>query len=495
MAKKVLITLFVISIWMFTSSAFSANVSTLLERGIYAEETKGDLDEAISIYQKIIDENTGNSANIAEAYYRLGTCYLKTGDETKAIEMFKELLTGFREHEEIAADARDQLLKLNALDEGEQINKPLELGQVPWEAGETCQYDVKTPTGAGSGKMFRSVKEVSKDGDDFWRIENYYATPIDGSHAYLRADVLKEDLRPVSGILKGSIVTMGYDFKAVYEKDHIQFTNTSKEKKDIPVVGIVYNIGQALEITRRLPLTENYSASYNAFDFPSGQITNVKLTVTGKETVTVPAGTFECYCLDVDSHSTINEKIWISTDVKKYIVKREKHDNTFELEKVTHVTTDEPVEFNDNELRISMSAPKGWHFVNSSITYDDANKKLLQIIAPEIKAAPFFLIVSHFGTYKRVHDVYNITKEILKKTFKNFTPRPESWVYSKIDGLPSLTYIADYDSKDKKMVEYRTYILDPQELATFVLRTDKETFEEIKTDVDSIVQSFKWNRK
>ena len=44
---------------MFTSSVFSANVSTLLEKGIYAEETKGDLDEAISIYQKIVDKNTG----------------------------------------------------------------------------------------------------------------------------------------------------------------------------------------------------------------------------------------------------------------------------------------------------------------------------------------------------------------------------------------------------------------------------------------------------
>ena len=51
-----------------------------------------------------------------------------------------------------------------------------------------------------------------------------------------------------------------------------------------------------------------------------------------------------------------------------------------------------------------------------------------------------------------------------------------------------------YDSEDRKMVEYRTYILSPQELATFVLRTDKESFYEVQTDVDSIVQSFKWNR-
>jgi hypothetical protein len=62
--------------------------------------------------------------------------------------------------------------------------------------------------------------------------------------------------------------------------------------------------------------------------------------------------------------------------------------------------------------------------------------------------------------------------------------------------LPSFSYTADYESEDKKMVEYRTGILDKQGImGMFILRVDKETFNEIKTDIDSIVQSFKWNKK
>jgi tetratricopeptide (TPR) repeat protein len=486
MARKLLVILWFLSVLISSSSVWAENVSTLLEEGIYAEETKGDLDEAIKIYQKIINDNKSNIASIAKAYYRLGTCYLKTGDEAKAIEFYKKLMNSFPGQIEVVNDAKMQLSKLGALDDG---NKPLELRPVPWEAGETCQYDIKTPAGAGAGKMFHSIKELRKDGNNLWRIENYYSVPITGSQIYLRTDVLKEGLIPISSIMKGSITTMGFDYMAIYEKDHIRITNTAKDKKDIPFEGIVYDITQAYEIIRRLPLTENYSTSYNTFNFQSGMIMNGQLTVTGRETVTVPAGTFECYCLEGNFDSTIKAKMWISTDDKKNIVKLEKQGNTTELEKITHETDGEPVEFNDNEFGISMIAPKGWHFVNSSLLTPTPFKMYLDILSPEIKAALNFVVVEHPGPLPSDF-------KVLKQMFKNFTLRPESWVYGDIDGLPSLTYIADYDSEDKKMVEYRTYVLDNQGmLGSFCLRVEKETFDEIKTDIDSIVQSFKWNKK
>jgi hypothetical protein len=225
-----------------------------------------------------------------------------------------------------------------------------------------------------------------------------------------------------------------------------------------------------------------------------GTIMNMEITTTGRETVTVPAGTFDCYRLELKFKPNLKSQIWVSNDDKKNIVKIEVPGSTMELEKIAMVTTDEPREFNDRKTGISMSAPKGWHFVSSSILTPTPYKIVLNIVAPEIKAAPIFLIWNHAGAIKNVHDIVGPTMEALKKTYENFTIRPESWVYEKIGGLPSLIYLADYDSEDKKMVEYRTYILGPQEGATFVLRTDKETFYEIKEDLDSIIQSLKWNR-
>ena len=39
---------------------YSQSTSELLEKGIYAEETKGDIEGAITIYQKLIDEAKAN---------------------------------------------------------------------------------------------------------------------------------------------------------------------------------------------------------------------------------------------------------------------------------------------------------------------------------------------------------------------------------------------------------------------------------------------------
>ena len=100
MPKKIYIVIWLISILIFSSSILAENISTLLEEGIYAEETKGDLDEAMTIYQKIIDENAGNSANIAEAYYlalkkcRFGEVYNICSGKTYSIKYILDTLLG-----------------------------------------------------------------------------------------------------------------------------------------------------------------------------------------------------------------------------------------------------------------------------------------------------------------------------------------------------------------------------------------------------------------
>jgi TonB family protein len=493
MNRRSLMFLLAISILLFSSSLWGEDVSSLLEKAIYAEETKGDLNEAMRIYQKIIDENAGNSAKIAEAYYRLGACFQKTGDDSKAIDIYKKLLTRFRKQQEIATAAKNQLAKLNALDEETKINKPLELGRVPWKAGETCQYDVKTPAGVSAGKVFHSVKELSKDGNDLWRTEDTLAIPMYDSQIYLRSDALKEGFNPVSSIMiNRGMAARSSGYSALYKKDHIQYTNAAKEKRDIPVGDIIYDSQQNWEIIRRLPLAENYSTSFSAFDLQSGKIMNIHLNVTGKEIVTVPAGIFESYCLKLDFDSNIKAKVWISTDVNKYIIKLETQGLTIELEKTTHVTVEEPVVFKDSELGISVSARHGWYFVKSSIP--ERFKMLLEILSPELKAVLVLVVVQHYGTISSLQDIHNTSEKALAQIYKNFTRRPESMVYRYINGLPSSTYIADYDSDNKKMVQYRTDILDKQELSVFELHVEKEKFNEIETDIDNIVQSFKWNK-
>jgi hypothetical protein len=367
MSRKILIVISIISILVFNLLAWGDTVSTLLEEGIYAEETKGDLDEAITIYKKIIDENAGNSANIAEAHYRLGTCYLKTGDETKAIEMFKELLTGFREHEEIASDAGYQLVKMNALDEEDQIFTPLELGPAPWETGETCWYTFGTPAIKSLGKGILSIKDITINGNDLWRIEYSVIIAGEGASTLNRTDVFKKDFKPFAGLVKGA----AGNFKVKYEKDHIQLDTDSlgtKDTKEIPINNTVYDNIQFFYLKRRLPLNEVYSASLSIFIPQTGDIMKVELRTAGMETVKVPAGTFECYCVELVMDSK-KLKLWISTDDKRYLVRYDDGaKGVMELEKIEQVLKDEPEVFKDSEFGVSMSAPAGWHIVKSPIT-------------------------------------------------------------------------------------------------------------------------------
>jgi len=58
--------------------------SDTLEQGIYSEETKGDLDGAMQLYQKVITQAKADQASAAQAQYHLGVCYYKKKDFSDA---------------------------------------------------------------------------------------------------------------------------------------------------------------------------------------------------------------------------------------------------------------------------------------------------------------------------------------------------------------------------------------------------------------------------
>ena len=77
------------------SAAWAESASVLLEKGIYTEETVGDLDGAIKIYKQIVNDTEADRQYVAEALYRLGICYHKKGQEQEALAVFEELIARF----------------------------------------------------------------------------------------------------------------------------------------------------------------------------------------------------------------------------------------------------------------------------------------------------------------------------------------------------------------------------------------------------------------
>ena len=80
---------------VFTSPAWGQSASTLLQEGIFIEETVGDLDAAIEIYERIAASAEKNRTYAALAQYRLGMCYLKKGQKQDAAIAFRKLIDRF----------------------------------------------------------------------------------------------------------------------------------------------------------------------------------------------------------------------------------------------------------------------------------------------------------------------------------------------------------------------------------------------------------------
>jgi len=67
-----------------------------------------------------------------------------------------------------------------------------------------------------------------------------------------------------------------------------------------------------------LPLAEGYTTTYRNFDLQKQKVKLIQLRVTGMENVTVPAGTFAAYKVELSSADGGSDKatVWIAKDIR-----------------------------------------------------------------------------------------------------------------------------------------------------------------------------------
>ena len=496
MRKKVGLIILTLFVLFSVSLAWGETVSTLLEKGIFAEDTKGDLDEAINIYERIISEHKDQRSYIARAYYRLGSCYLKKGEEEKAKKAFQDLLANFPEQDELTSEAKAQLASLGVADNDEKednlFNEPLEIGPAPWIAGETCQYNLKSMAGMEIGKQIWVVDEVQNGDKNLWRVEQYYAVMLSDFQQFSRVDAKMENFVPVRGRTKNNLG----DFQAVYEPGFVELeSNVSgqKSKKSFPLYNTVYDNEQAIYLIRRLPLDLSYKAAFHIFVVQTGVVFPARLEIKKREKISVPAGEFDSYRLEIvgfkDGIKALQHTMWYSADDRKILLKYDSGQAIIELEDVLQKHRGQLSVFKDDDVGMSITAPGNWHFLKNTL-FQSTYKLLLQILPPELKSWGTFVVSVRTERMWSARAVAETDIDFLKGYFKNYTVRPESWESIEISGLPSSTFIADYEDKGKNMVEYRTYIIGKSHVFRFVFRIEAKNFEANKPEFDMIIQSF-----
>ena len=109
MKTKLLFVVSLMALLATTGAARAASAAELLERGIYTEETKGELETAAQIYQQIVDDPSAQRGLVAQAQLRLGLCQLKLGNRPRAISALERLTQEFPDKDKLLALLDDQL--------------------------------------------------------------------------------------------------------------------------------------------------------------------------------------------------------------------------------------------------------------------------------------------------------------------------------------------------------------------------------------------------
>jgi tetratricopeptide (TPR) repeat protein len=487
MLKKVAFSIVSAAILTCVSASAADSPSELLEKGIYTEETVGDLDKAIEIYEKIISQAEASRKFVAQAQLRLGKCLLKQGKKKEAEEAFRKLVDRFKDspdQKELVASARKLLP-----DEGPK----LKLLPVPWADGEYLELRIKMGGGLDIGVFILSARSSKVDGREVWHLglnRNIAVNSPNLGLSHVVAD--RRTFRPISSVFKHSLlgtVAAEYAPKKVTIRSKGDDGKESVKKFDLD--GVYYDNEQGWQLFRRLPLADDYKGKVPICATIGSGPMKLDVEVTAKETVEVPAGKFECYKLLVKQ---VQQTFWISTDAHRYPVKFEAGGVIGVLQSIRQVKPDATVEYADKDLGFSLSAPADWYFIPDKVSAKELSKRLT-LVDPGAEGVNTLLV----GPLDKLDDEHKASVrawaehkiEKSKQAYKNFQVLADSWQERKVAGYPAVSCVANFDQGDMKRAQYQVFVLGKSTASRFVARTAADRMDDFRREYDKIIETYK----
>lgn len=446
----------------------------LLELGIYSEETKGDVDGAILIYQQVIaDAQTGQSL-AAQALFRLAICQDKKRDFAGATASFERLIHDYPGEKDLVALASDYLADGAAL------------LPVPWAEHEEVQFDVKLPTGLKVGFGRYSVDAGTLDGRKTWRFGQLLMA---GAKLWSQLDVEAGSMKPIHCIWRN--VPMG-STETRYTPGKADLQIKGVGQRSVELSGIVYDNEEALHLIRRLPLANGYKKTVSLFVGLAGMAVPVGLEVVATEKVTVPAGTFDCYKIALNILNS-TQTLWYTTDAHRFLAKFEAGGVVAEATAFVQGAADRPVSMREPTLGYSITAPAG-SLISPDPTPDNAKRPTLIVIDPAgiaittVKVEPMKNFDPATVASLRAYADHQIA--MAKKFTQEFNVRPDSWQETTVAGQPALRCTADRTHGPVKNIAITTFALvdgNTVDFTAYIAPEDVETFRPV---YDGIIASY-----
>ncbi|MCX6622937.1 MAG: hypothetical protein NTY38_18100, partial [Acidobacteria bacterium] len=127
-----------------------------------------------------------------------------------------------------------------------------------------------------------------------------------------RVEVESESMRPVR---ESMLMRPMLDASLEFDSRQARIVQTGKDTKMVALDGPVFTNEELTWMMRRLPLRSGYKVTVPTFTI-LGMTVKLELTASGPEEVTVPAGKFRCFKVEV-----VGQSIWVSSEGTRPVVK------------------------------------------------------------------------------------------------------------------------------------------------------------------------------
>lgn len=457
-----------------TASAQTASGQTtneLLEKAVYAEETSGDLKKAIGLYSQVIAKGKRASQVAAEAQYRLGLCLEKQNKETEARAAFQAVVDNYPKIAKFVSLAKKHL------------PGSLKLTPVPWSEHQQMHMEMKLANGRSIGKVIYGIDAAEFNGKPVWRCATRLFVALNDANSFSEVFCDKETFAPLESYWGHSILGKA---DAKYETGKVAIDLSSRDTPlilDFTVPG--YDNEQGVQVFRRLPLEVGFKSELTIIATLSSTVIPLGLEVTKKETITVPAGTFDCFKMELN----IGQTFWIADNDDRTLVRFAAGGITADL---THIETrkpDEAKEISNKEFDITL--PGSW-FVYAPKTKKD-HRRMAYLLDPRgLTTAEFAIHQKDKLDDKQKASPQAWMEAKLKRVgehLQDFKIRPESFGKMQLKDQEATTIVFDYIKNDKPRTGYGVTVFGDKTAAGLWASAPADQFEEMRKEFNVLVRS------
>ena len=470
-----LVLLLTLGLALAAQPSLGQNAAELLEKGIYNEETRGDLDAAIKLYQQALDEAQSNEAFAAQALLRLALCHQKLNRTSEATALLEKLIKEYPNQTGLVARAREFL-------PGELVLAP-----IPWSDREAMILHFRFPAGTELGMTAYYAYQDQEENRPVWVVGQ--RTFVAGAHSASAVVVEPDSFAPIRSWWKHALIG---NSSAEFSQGAAAVAMADGTTRKVELETTTFDNEQAIHLIRRLPLRVGSEETITIIStLGGGTLIPLSVKVTKAEEIKVPAGTFNA--LKVELHP-VNQFFWFSDDANRYLLRMEAGGVIGDLVQVRHLQPGQPNPYRDEELSFSFNVPADW-FTYKGVPNEKTDRVRVAILDAHGDAHCGLLASPRSSLKQEVRSLKAWAEERAangEKEALEFNVRPDSWTDTTVSGYPAISFIADYkEGQDKpSKVHYSLVVMCQEVAANFMMMVDADKFEAMKPQFDQVITSF-----